>query len=416
MHMKRLFHNGGDRFFSAFFLLFLLIFSSVNVVVHGSDVWEEIGSWDWSWGSLQDNLRAVETVLNEELLLRLPLIDAYGAVQLSMGKHEENSFDNVKDKNGFLYSGNFWNGFGEDTKELAMRTKRLQQLLEKKGTKFGVVLFPMKLVPQDAAYIGIPYNDYTQEGNTFLAWIRYYNIPALDLRTNWISSGLTQEEAFFKTDHHWTPVAAFYGYRELVGWMEDAFQTNIPNSAQVTDLSQYHQVNYENTMLGSNGRKTGLLFAGGTETYPLLYPKTDGSYQLKEGKLDDFHVYEGSFVDALLDIDFSIDTYSDYYDGQAERVYLHSGVSDYVSIINTLQTSAPKLLLLRDSYATPVGAFLAQSFSQVDMLWNLSYSEEEIVAYLEENTYDYVLLAMYPENLQKNSFPFGTNVINSGGL
>ena len=48
-----------------------------------------------------------------------------------------------------------------------------------------------------------------------------------------------------------------------------------------------------------------------------------------------------------------------------ERVYLHNGVDEYVSIRNLEMDSGPKILLLRDSYATPVGAFLAQSFHRL---------------------------------------------------
>ena len=78
----------------------------------------------------------------------------------------------------------------------------------------------------------------------------------------------------------------------------------------------------------------------------------------------------------------------------------------YVSIENCRTDSERKILLLRDSFSQPVGAFLAQSFKQVDMLWIVDITEDELEAFLEENQYDYVLMALYPENLKSDAFPF----------
>ena len=210
--MKKRLHSTGANVFGVFFLLFLMIFSVANLVLHGSSVWEQACELDWSWEDSRQNLQDVESILSEELLLRLPMVDTYGAIQLSLGKHEENSFDTVIDKNGFLYSGNFWSGFGDDTKELAVRVKHLEALLQEKGTQLGVILFPMNLAPDDAKYLGIPYNDFSAIADSYLAWLHYFSIPVLDLRENWSRTGLTQEEAFFKTDHHWNLEGAFVGY------------------------------------------------------------------------------------------------------------------------------------------------------------------------------------------------------------
>ena len=93
------------------------------------------------------------------------------------------------------------------------------------------------------------------------------------------------------------------------------------------------------------------------------------------------------------------------YNGKAERVYLHNGVDEYVSIRNLEMDSGPKILLLRDSYATPVGAFLAQSFHRLICYGRFQTDEEKLSKFLEENHYDYVLLALYPENLSGQAFP-----------
>ena len=399
--------NRGGKVFAAFFLLFVLGFSGANLILNGAEVWNDIRNIPWTWSESVQQLQEVETTLNEDLLFREPMIDAYGVLQMAMGKHEENGFDKVKDKNGFLHSGNFWSGFGDDTKELAVRTARLQEQVEARGGQFGFIMFPMNLPQEDAKYYGIPYDDFSKISDTFCAWARYYGIPLLDLQDGWTEHGLKQEEAFFRTDHHWTPMAAFYGYCDILEWMEDTFGAEISDRDRLSNLDSYHQVTYENLMFGSHGRETGSIFAGGTEPYTVIYPREEGEYLLKTGEYDEYDTYEGTFSEALLYMDYDMNSYSDLYDGEAERTYLHNSVEAYSSIINKNAPSEKKILLLRDSYATPIGAFLAQSFEQVDMLWTREYTGEELEMFVEDAKYDYVFVSLYPEDISERFFPFG---------
>ena len=397
----------GAKWFAAAFLTVLFLFSGFNFVLNHETVAEELREIHWKWEDAAENLQETENILNEELLFHYPLIDAYGAIQVAMGKHEENSFDAVKDKNGFLYNGNFWSGFGDDPRELAARARRLELQLESQGTSFGVVLFPQNFPEPDAEYYGIPYDDFSHNAEMFASWARYYGVPLLDLSDNWKENGLTQEEAFFRTDHHWTPLAAFYGYCAIMDWMQQTLGASFPQKVRLCNLDNYNIETYANVMFGSHGRETGLIFAGGPEDYTLVYPKTEGNYRLKEGTIDDYEVHEGGFSDALLWTDYDLDSYDDWYNAEVENTYLYSGVSEYASIENLNNPTGKKILLLRDSYATPVGAFLAQSFAQVDMLWSGEYTEEELEEFLQDNHYDYVLLSLYQTNLSYTFFPFG---------
>lgn len=338
----------GKHIFSVLFIISLFLFSGFNIFFHGPVLLEEIKENREGWHNPKQAVRGIEEEMSEELLFRYPLIEGYGALQVLMGKKEE-----------------------------------------KEG------------------YYGLPYNDYTEVAGDFAAWLRYYKVPLLDLETLCETNGLTQQEAFFRTDHHWTPRAAFEGYKNILQWMEQSFGVSLDPDGKLKDLAQYEQVTLPGYMLGSQGRETGLIYAGGTEDYTVIYPKTPGEYSLKRGMTGEYKTYQGSFKDALLDLEENGPGLENVYNGKAERVYLHNGVDEYVSIRNLEMDSGPKILLLRDSYATPVGAFLAQSFSQVDMLWTLQTDEEKLSKFLEENHYDYVLLALYPENLSGQAFPFG---------
>ncbi|MCB6610827.1 hypothetical protein V3C10_08230 [[Clostridium] symbiosum] len=397
----------GKSIFSILFLICLFSFAAFNIICRGPELMKELRKVKPDFHEPKQAIAVIEREMSEKLFFRYPLIEGYGALQLIMGKKEENAFSNIKGKDGMLYDASFWNGFGDDQKELAVRTRRLHDLLEEEGTEMGVVLFPMKLPEEQERYYGLPYNDFSKLAGDFASWLRYYKVPVLDLRNICKISGLTHQEAFFKTDHHWTPIAAFSGYCNIINWMEQSFDVSLDPDYKLRDLGNYNQVTFPNYMLGSQGRETGVIFAGGAEDYTVIYPEYQGDYLLWRGDIEDYKEYTGGFEEALLKLDVNEDSLSGIYSGNGETVYLHKGVDNYVSIRNLENGSKKKILLLRDSYATPVGAFLAQSFEQVDMLWTLQLSEEELMDFLTKNHYDYVLLALYPENLKGAAFPFG---------
>ena len=80
--------NRGGKVFAAFFLLFVLGFSGANLILNGAEVWNDIRNIPWTWSESVQQLQEVETTLNEDLLFREPMIDAYGVLQMAMGKHE----------------------------------------------------------------------------------------------------------------------------------------------------------------------------------------------------------------------------------------------------------------------------------------------------------------------------------------
>lgn len=409
--MKKHMKWSSEGIFAFLFIIFLGGFSLCNWYFYGNTVAEEAceevkrlqeGKIDAKGAVLE-----LEDTVNEELFLRYPMIETYGLFQIAMGKHEENGFDTVKDKDGFLHSANFWNGFGEDQKELAMRVCRLFESLKQSGTKTGFVLWPMKQAEPKSQYYGIPYNDFTKLSDSMAAWLRYYGVPFLDLRDLKSETGMSQEEMFFKTDHHWTPTAAFEGYLRLMDWMKTEYGEELDPTGGLHKKENYYWETYEKVMHGSQGQDTGILFSGGLEDYTVIYPKNEGEYSLKLGELGEYETREGTFKDALLKMDLEIEHYKELYQQKATQTYLRKSVETYTSIENKSKGNGKSILLLRDSYSQPIGAFLAQSFRKVDMIWLLEVTEEELSQFLSENQYDYVLIALYPENLSSDAFPFG---------
>ena len=104
--MKKRRKWSGERIFGVLFIVFLFGFSACNWYVYRGKVAKEIQEEaEQVWRQEEDIEGAVaelEEIVNEELFLRYPMVEAYGLFQMAMGKKEENGFDYVKDKSGFL--------------------------------------------------------------------------------------------------------------------------------------------------------------------------------------------------------------------------------------------------------------------------------------------------------------------------
>lgn len=340
-----------------------------------------------------------EEFVGENVPLRQWMVEAYGFIQEAMGKRELNNMDIVKDKLGYLHKGNFFAGFGDDQRKIAINFRLLKDYAAQYGAKSGVVITPMKVAPEEARYFGLPYNSYYSEADTLLAWLRHYNVSCLDLRDIPEQSGLGYEQSFFKTDHHWTTPAAFEGYRSIVSWLEETEGLLLDPEGLTRDAENYTVWNYPSAMFGSLGRKAGLLYSGGTEDFSIYYPVNDGSYVLRFEDRSESGEYSGGFRGALVDDGFEDKVKNDLFrDSAYDLSFLH-GLHSKCTVENLDNSDGAKILVLHDSYFSVLGCYLAQNVSRMDMVYILGGCMDEVLEMIEKNDYDYVLACIYPENL-----------------
>lgn len=400
----------GARIFTALFLLFLAIFSVCNVWHARKDLARALESFHPL--QLAQGVERLNETAEENVLGRYNWLEAYGVVQAALGKHEENGFEVVKDKAGYLYVGNFWQNFGDDAREMARRLRLMSDDLATRGTKVGCILPPMKTVRPEQRYAGIPYNDYSKQAETLRRWLDYYGVPCLDLTQLQAASGLSYEEFWFKTDHHWTPPAAFAAYQTVVGWMNETFDAGLDTDGYYRNLDNYDVTLYPKAMLGHFGREAGLVYAGGMEDYSAVIPKEDGRQYVWES--DTEILEQGTFQEAFLHTDIAGRS---PYKLNAGRFYLEEATK-FAYLTNKSLPEGASVLLLRDSFASPLGAFLAQNCAHVDMLWTLEFDEKnELEPYLTQKQYDYVFVMLIPDNLTLDNFHFYEDVsTGEGGL
>ena len=185
------------------------------------------------------------------------------------------------------------------------------------------------------------------------------------------------EEIYYRTDHHWTSLGAYYGYTAL---MEAMGMEPIPldESAKVTVSDSFY-----GTIFSSSGVRWV------APDHIDRYISGDG---LKVTSYFDSTPTEGSlYVDSYLD---KKDKYSSFLGGNQP-----------LCVIQTQHTDAPKVLVIRDSYTDSLAPFLTQNFSEIH-LFDPRMNLNSVKAYVEENQIDQVVVLYSISNFvsTKNMF------------
>lgn len=158
------------------------------------------------------------------------------------------------------------------------------------------------------------------------------------------------EDIYYRTDHHWTTLGAYYGYQAFMG----LFTTQAPKLIPVTD-------EFYGTLQSRVGIK------GKADTISVYEPEQSiaftVNYNLGERITDSF--YELSYLEKK-------DKYGMFFDGNQPVVQI-SGAKD----------KEGKLLILKDSYANCFAPFVAEQYEEVHMI-DLRYFNMPVSAYIEQ--------------------------------
>lgn len=199
------------------------------------------------------------------------------------------------------------------------------------------------------------------------------SVDALDTLPMFREKYENGEYVYYKTDHHWTTLGAYYAYAELLrSWgMEDA----------VLPMDAFEKRRVSEEFYGTAWSAGGMKFVS-PDTIELWMLGNEDSFTVTaDGKvLDGF--YSMSYLERK-------DKYSAFLDGTHDVVTIRMNTSE----------GRPTLLLLKDSFANAMAPFLAQHFDLV--LLNLSSVRSDftdVTRYAEEYAADRVLLLYTIEN------------------
>lgn len=252
--------------------------------------------------------------------------------------------------------------FASDTAERNMEA--LAQFVEKYQEQLGTEHITVMIVPNAVEILRdklpplAPPSDETE----------YLNRVAKALPENiWLDTAEIlwsheEEELYYKTDHHWKTLAAFYVYQE---WAKE-------QRFYVPELSDYRIETVTDSFEGTIQSKLGIQGLG--DTIELFLPQKEIDYTMQR---EDSGSLENSIYDYA-----ALDTKDKY------AVYL--GGNQGLLRINTNADSDRKILVIKDSYANCFIPFMLGEFQTIDVL-DLRYDRQRLSERIAEGSYTDVL-------------------------
>lgn len=274
----------------------------------------------------------------------------------------------------------------ESMRESVSAVDKLYRYCQDAGTDFLYVACPVK-----GYRAGFPAgidNYATSNYDRFCGQLKQSGIPTLVMQEKMDEEGITRSDAFFVTDHHWTPETGFWATTKILEELEQRYR--IPYHTEYTDLENYNITVYEDWFLGSHGRKVGAYFLdSGPDNISVITPKFDTSFIAELPFRNDCR--SGSFSETVLSMDRLLE--KDLYEENAYTTYCGGDFRMQI-FRNQLAENNRKVLIIRDSFACVVAPFLALQNSTLYLVDLRDFADEKPNVYrlIDEIQPDCVLI------------------------
>lgn len=332
-----------------------------------------------------------DETINETLDRSHLFIQLYGGIQRLLGRRILNDVDEqytvYKLSDGSLTFVN-----PEPAENLADQANaylRFQDALEEKGISLLYVQAPQKIGGEGAPTLPPNVTDYGNENaDEFISLITKGGADTFDFRDVLAEDGNLWTSYFFATDHHWKPETALLCLNKLIDYLNEEYDMELDPS--FTALDRYTAAVYEDIFLGSQGKRTGSLYAG-MDDITVLTPdfETDFTYTIQGT------TYEGSFEECLLFSERLEET--DPFKSNPYTIY-SGGDYPFSRIINHQNPDGPKIMILKDSYSCVLTPFLAMHCSSLSIV-DLRYFYDYFPTYVSWMNPDMVIVLYTPGNL-----------------
>lgn len=332
----------------------------------------------------------IETAFSEGLNYHKDFLNLNSAVQNNLGTVQIDKGDTtvIKSKSGYL-------GYlreeipKRNLKKRARRTARLYKAAKENGAEFMYIMAPVK-----GYYMEFPENvdDYNKQNcDAFIKALDDAEVPYFNLISEMKKDGITEEEMFFVTDHHWKPEYALWAANRVAEEMNKRF--GFEYDKEKLDIENYNVEVHFDAFLGSQGKKTGQYFTElGLDDISIITPKFETSFTDTQVGKD--YTMTGPFKDVLLH-KFHIDEI-DLYNKNPYATYLGGDYREQI-IENHNNPDGKNILLIKDSFSCAFVPFFAMTSHNIHLLDMRDFDEFKgdrinVAKYIEQMKPDYVLV------------------------
>ena len=345
-------------------------------------------------GAIEGAISGLESGVNENVFARTSYIDLFGLTSKLLNKKYiiETNITNsvVKDNNGHLQ----FVCFPVDTQPYVDEIAEVKAAADAIGSPLLYVQTPLKTIE---GYVKMPIGitDYANSNtDTFMEELEVADIDTIDLRNNMDIEHLDYSTMFYNTDHHWRTETAFWAVGEVVNYLKETTGIDLDPNNFYTNSKNYTSVLYEDSFLGSQGRRVGKYY-GGVDDYTLILPDYETNYTVTINKSNSSTTTEGTFEETIVKYhllnteDIFTNRYAAYWGADFPEVIVENHLAD----------KDFKVLILKDSFGLPFSAFLSTMVSETRLL-DTRYYDGDVAQYVKEYNPDLVLYVYKSINTQ----------------
>ena len=196
--------------------------------------------------------------------------------------------------------------------------------------------------------------------DVFLESLEDVGVDVLDLRKNAKADKISVDEAFYKTDHHWKAYMGLWASQNIVDCAKNNYSVNF--NENILNTKNFKLKIYKDAMFGSYGDFAGTNWCE-YEDHPVYYPKFETSFRIEipNKEIDN----KGDFS-----VLFNNEKIEEFTNGNANYVYETTcyGNTPLTRITNYSNPNAPRVLMIRDSFALATLPYLACVCSEIDSI------------------------------------------------
>ncbi len=312
---------------------------------------------DFISGEFSDEL---EKYLTDQVPLRDGWVTMKTYMKLAIGKRESGGVYICKDK----YLMDKFTSYSK--KQLAANAAALADLQEKlaaEGVSMNTILVPMAAqVLTDKLPAYAPVTDYT----AILQVLTDAGVDTTDVLS--ALAAHSGENIYYRTDHHWTSLGAYYAYCAWRG-----IEPNVDEWTQEILCDNFHGTTWNKVPLPSVP----------AEEITAWHKHINRSVSYNNGQYETDSIYERKYLSGS-------DEYAVFLNSnQAQTVIEGSGKSG-------------KLLLIKDSYGNTFSQFPVENYAEVHVI-DLRFFKGDVTEYAKENDITDALVLYGVQNFVKDT-------------